>query len=72
MSWTDTGLLIVILLAFSAAGCRSDMQQTPRANTFRPSRFFEDQIDGAATGCRHRPARHPRGRRSTLQRNRQR
>ena len=44
MSWTDTGLFIVILLAVSAAGCRSDMQHTPRANTFRPSRFFEDKL----------------------------
>ncbi len=34
------------LLALAAAlfGCRADMQDTPKAKTFRPSRFYDDRM----------------------------
>ncbi len=44
MSWTrrlpPTALLA---LAIVLAGCRADMQDTPKAKTFRPSRFYSDR-----------------------------
>jgi len=35
-----------VLLALAAAlcGCRADMQDTPKAKTFRPSRFYDDRM----------------------------
>jgi hypothetical protein len=37
-------LLVVPAFALLLAGCRQDMQNTPRANTFRPSPFYDDQL----------------------------
>jgi hypothetical protein len=34
---------VLILLLF-LAGCRADMQDTPKAKTFRPSRFYNDRL----------------------------
>jgi mono/diheme cytochrome c family protein len=34
----------LLTLAGVVSGCRSDMQDTPKAKTFRPSRFYADQM----------------------------
>jgi mono/diheme cytochrome c family protein len=36
--------LAVFALAAALPGCRSDMQDTPKAKTFRASRFYDDQM----------------------------
>ncbi len=36
--------LALVLLSAALCGCRADMQDTPKARTFRPSRFFDDQM----------------------------
>ena len=33
-----------VFLALCLAACRSDMQDTPKAKTFRPSQFFDDRL----------------------------
>ncbi len=35
---------VLLIFALVLAGCRSDMQETPEAKTFRPSRFFDDRM----------------------------
>lgn len=37
-------LAVPVLLGLCLAGCRSDMQDTPKAKTFRASRFFDDRL----------------------------
>jgi hypothetical protein len=43
-SRTRAGFGALGALACLLCGCRADMQDTPRANTFRPSRFFDDHL----------------------------